>query len=89
MRSEAMTDLKTHFEPYLQLAEVTDRAALIAWGGFFFWISGEHPTAGQDWMLIDDDGMHGRFRKPLQQLLAWADIHGKLDRRMGIAKGCQ
>jgi hypothetical protein len=28
-----------HFEPYVQLVDVTDQAALIAWGGF--WL-GEH-----------------------------------------------
>jgi tartrate-resistant acid phosphatase type 5 len=56
-----MSGLMTHFEPYLYLAEVTDRSALLSWGGFFFWISAEHPTDGNDWMLIDDDDLDHIF----------------------------
>jgi tartrate-resistant acid phosphatase type 5 len=43
---------ETHFEPYIHLVEVTDQAALIAWGGFFFQVKSR-----DDWYLIDDSDL--------------------------------
>jgi tartrate-resistant acid phosphatase type 5 len=50
-----MATSRAHFEEYLYLAEITDSSALFAWGGFFFFISDDHPTEGRDWKLVDDD----------------------------------
>jgi tartrate-resistant acid phosphatase type 5 len=49
--------MKVHFEPYLYLAGLTHRSALIAWGGFYFKVA---RTEGE-WKLIDDgdlDSVH-------------------------------
>lgn len=38
-----------HFEPFVHLVDVTDRSALVAWGGFFL-------RQGDDgWLVVDDD----------------------------------
>ena len=42
--------MKVHFEPYVYLAGLTHRSALVAWGGFYFKIS--RLRAG--WRLMDD-----------------------------------
>jgi tartrate-resistant acid phosphatase type 5 len=42
--------MKVHFEPYLYLAGLTHKSALVAWGGFYFKVARE--TA--DWKLVDD-----------------------------------
>jgi len=47
----------SHFEPYLYLPELTDTSVMIAWGGFFFWTSGEHPVEGENFKLIDDEAL--------------------------------
>jgi hypothetical protein len=41
-----------HAEPYLYLAGLTHKAALIAWGGFYFKVRGHKD--GDDWKLVDD-----------------------------------
>ena len=41
-----------HAEPYIYLAGLTHKAALIAWGGFYFRVR-QHKQDG-DWKLIDD-----------------------------------
>ena len=56
-RNQAMASKEIHFEEYLYLAEVTDSAALIAWGGFYFKVSGRDREDGEDWKLIDDDDL--------------------------------
>jgi tartrate-resistant acid phosphatase type 5 len=43
--------MKVHFEPYLYLAGLTHKSALIAWGGFYFKVARE---AG-GWRLMDDE----------------------------------
>jgi hypothetical protein len=43
--------MKVHFEPYVYLAGLTHKSALIAWGGFYFKVSRE---AG-GWRLMDDE----------------------------------
>jgi tartrate-resistant acid phosphatase type 5 len=43
------------FEPYVYVAEVTDGAALIAWGGFYFRVSEEGQGAGCE--IVDDDDL--------------------------------
>lgn len=47
----------SHFEPYLYLPELTDTSVMIAWGGFFFWTTGEHPVDGDDFKLVDDEAL--------------------------------
>ena len=49
-----------HFEPYLYLPGLTSDAALIAWGGFYFEITG---SGKQDsWEIVDDEAL-GKSRK--------------------------
>jgi len=43
--------MKVHFEPYVYLAGLTHKSALIAWGGFYFKVARE---AG-GWRLMDDE----------------------------------
>ena len=45
--------VKVHFEPYLVLAGLTHRSALIAWGGFYFKVA---RTEGE-WKLVDDSDL--------------------------------
>ena len=47
----------SHFEPYLYLAELSDTSVTIAWGEFFFWTAGTHPTDGDDFRLVDDEAL--------------------------------
>jgi hypothetical protein len=42
--------MKVHFEPYLYLAGLTHKSALIAWGGFYFKVA----RIDRDWKLVDD-----------------------------------
>jgi hypothetical protein len=44
-----------HAEPYLYLAGLTHKAALIAWGGFYFRVR-DHKKDG-DWKLVDDSDL--------------------------------
>src|SRR6185503_18504995 len=49
--------MKVHFEPYLHLAAVTHKSALVAWGGFYFKVVEEEGS----FKLIDDsylDSVH-------------------------------
>lgn len=45
--------MKVHFEPYVYLAGLTHKSALIAWGGFYFKVA---RTSGA-WRLMDDDDL--------------------------------
>jgi hypothetical protein len=45
--------MKVHFEPYLYLAGLTHKSALVAWGGFYFKIAREE----RNWRLIDDSDL--------------------------------
>jgi tartrate-resistant acid phosphatase type 5 len=45
--------MKVHFEPYIYLAGLTHKSALVAWGGFYFKVARE--TA--DWRLVDDSDL--------------------------------
>jgi tartrate-resistant acid phosphatase type 5 len=45
--------MEVHFEPYLYLAGLTHKSALIAWGGFYFKVA--RKTA--DWKLVDDSDL--------------------------------
>jgi hypothetical protein len=45
--SDGLSEL--HFEPFVHLVDVTDRSALVAWGGFFLRRT-EH-----GWRVVDDD----------------------------------
>ncbi|HSI82057.1 MAG TPA: metallophosphoesterase [Solirubrobacterales bacterium] len=47
-----MATFRAHFEPFLQLADVGDDEALIAWGGFYF--RRGDSTYG-DWRIVDDE----------------------------------
>jgi hypothetical protein len=44
-----------HAEPYLYLAGLTHKAALIAWGGFYFRVRGR--WGGEVWKLVDDSDL--------------------------------
>lgn len=44
-----MRRTELHFEPYVHLAGLTQDAALISWGGFFF------HRRGDDYVLVDDE----------------------------------
>src|SRR5688572_8585915 len=49
--------MKVHFEPYIYLAGVTHKSALVAWGGFYFKVA----KVTGDWRLMDDselDNVH-------------------------------
>jgi tartrate-resistant acid phosphatase type 5 len=43
---------EVHFEPFLQLADVADDEALVAWGGFYF-RRGDSPYG--EWRIVDDE----------------------------------
>ncbi len=45
--------MQVHFEPYLYLAGLTHKSALIAWGGFYFKVA----RVERDWKLVDDDDL--------------------------------
>jgi hypothetical protein len=45
--------MKVHFEPYLYIAGLTHKSALIAWGGFYFKIA----RIEREWRLIDDSDL--------------------------------
>ena len=40
-----------HFEPFVHLVDVTERSALVAWGGFFL------RAAEDGWVVVDDDDL--------------------------------
>jgi tartrate-resistant acid phosphatase type 5 len=42
-----------HFEPYVYLADVTERSVILAWGGFYF-RTPDGAASGQ-WELVDDE----------------------------------
>jgi tartrate-resistant acid phosphatase type 5 len=44
-----------HAEPYLYLAGLTHKAALIAWGGFYFRVRSHRN--GDEWKLVDDSDL--------------------------------
>ncbi|HET9532582.1 MAG TPA: metallophosphoesterase [Blastocatellia bacterium] len=44
-----------HAEPYLYLGALTHKAALIAWGGFYFRVRGR--SSAGDWKLVDDQDL--------------------------------
>jgi hypothetical protein len=44
-----------HAEPYLYLAGLTHKAALVAWGGFYFRVRGRRN--GDEWKLVDDSDL--------------------------------
>ena len=48
----ASSRLRLHFEPFLQIADVADDEALIAWGGFYF-RRGASPYGA--WRIVDDE----------------------------------
>jgi hypothetical protein len=45
--------MKIHFEPYVYLAGLTHKSALVAWGGFYFRIA----RVERDWRLVDDSDL--------------------------------
>ena len=44
-----------HAEPYVYLAGLTHKAALIAWGGFYFRVRSR--KNGDEWKLVDDSDL--------------------------------
>ncbi|HET7747654.1 MAG TPA: metallophosphoesterase [Vicinamibacteria bacterium] len=45
--------MKVHFEPYLVMAAITHKSALVAWGGFYFKVRREEGP----WKLMDDSDL--------------------------------
>jgi tartrate-resistant acid phosphatase type 5 len=45
--------MQVHFEPYVYLAGLTHKSALVAWGGFYFKIA----RVERDWRLVDDSDL--------------------------------
>jgi hypothetical protein len=45
--------MDVHFEPYVYLAGVTHKSALVAWGGFYFKVA----RTAADWKLVDDSDL--------------------------------
>jgi hypothetical protein len=45
--------MKVHFEPYVYLAGLTHKSALVAWGGFYFRVA----RIERDWRLVDDSDL--------------------------------
>jgi hypothetical protein len=55
-----------HAEPYIYLAGLTHKSALIAWGAFFFRITGK--SADGQWKLVDDRDL-ARLHPPRQHTI--------------------
>jgi hypothetical protein len=45
--------MQVHFEPYVYLAGLTHKSALVAWGGFYFRVA----RVERDWKLVDDSDL--------------------------------
>ncbi|HEX8474957.1 MAG TPA: metallophosphoesterase [Pyrinomonadaceae bacterium] len=64
-----------HAEPYLYLAGLTHKAALIAWGGFFFKVSKQLPDG--EGKLVDDSGLHHVHPPRRETIGARSEPYGK------------
>jgi hypothetical protein len=78
--------MKVHFEPYVYLAGLTHKSALVAWGGFYFKVARE--TA--DWKLVDDSDLDNVHPPRRSSIGSKSDPYGAarvdvLDERGAIA----
>jgi tartrate-resistant acid phosphatase type 5 len=64
--------MKVHFEPYLYLAGLTHKSALIAWGGFYFKIA----RVQDEWRLMDDDDLDNVHPPRSSSIGARSDPYG-------------
>lgn len=75
--------MKVHFEPYLCLAGLTHKSALIAWGGFYFRCRREEG----DWKLVDDGDLE-RVHPPRRSSIgARSDPYGRARVEVSDASG--
>jgi tartrate-resistant acid phosphatase type 5 len=64
-----------HAEPYLYLATVTHKAALIAWGGFYFRVRSR--ADGDEWKLVDDSDLDHVHPPRRETIGARSEPYGK------------
>ncbi|HUS18361.1 MAG TPA: metallophosphoesterase [Terriglobales bacterium] len=64
-----------HAEPYLYLAAVTHKAALIAWGGFYFRVRTR--AGGDEWKLVDDSDLDHVHPPRRETIGARSEPYGK------------
>jgi tartrate-resistant acid phosphatase type 5 len=64
--------VKVHFEPYLCLAGVTHKSALISWGGFYFRFRQEDGP----WKLLDDSDLDTVHPPRRSSIGARSDVYG-------------
>jgi len=65
--------MKVHFEPYLVLAGVTHKSALISWGGFYFKFRQEQGP----WKLLDDSDLDNVHPPRRSSIGARSDVYGR------------
>ena len=65
--------MKVHFEPYLVLAGVTHKSALISWGGFYFKFREEQGP----WKLLDDSDLDNVHPPRRSSIGARSDVYGR------------
>ena len=65
--------MKVHFEPYVVLAAVTHKSALVSWGGFYFTFRHEDGP----WKVVDDSDLD-RVHPPRRSSIgAKSDPYGR------------
>lgn len=64
-----------HAEPYLYLAALTHKAALIAWGGFYFRVRSR--AGGDEWKLVGDSDLDHVHPPRRETIGARSDPYGK------------
>jgi tartrate-resistant acid phosphatase type 5 len=85
---------RVHFEPFLQLADVADDEALIAWGGFYF-RHGDSPYG--EWRIVDDEelaeiagpdrtGTIGASSEPFGEAVVEVERDGEVVARAGTSE---
>ena len=83
-----------HFEPFLQLADVGDDEALIAWGGFYF---GRGDSPYGEWRIVDDEelaeiagggrsGTIGASSEPFGEAVVEVELEGEVVGRAHTAE---
>jgi len=89
-----MPERGVHFEPFLQLADVGDDEALIAWGGFYF-RRGDSPYG--EWRIVDDEelaeiagggrsGTIGASSEPFGEAVVEVELEGEVVGRAHTAE---
>jgi hypothetical protein len=65
--------VKVHFEPYLVLAGVTHKSALVSWGGFYF----KFRVEDGPWKLLDDSDLDHVHPPRRSSIGARSDVYGR------------